>query len=347
MAERLDIGVLQRLSELDGPSGFEGRVREYILEMARRATDQVVVDRLGSVIATKPGPPPRVLLIAHMDEIGLIVSDIDDEGFLFFTNLGGWDTRLLPGLEVRVLAPKRTLPGVIGQKPPHITSEEERKRVLDMSDLFVDTGLDRAALTRAGVRIGTPMVPATSFRRLSRRRVMGKAFDDRAGCYVLLRLLHGEDLPCETHFAWSVQEEVGTRGGGPVGTRVDPDYVIVVEGTIAADFPGVAKQKVISRLLGGPVVTVMDRGAISDPDLLEAAIEVARAKGIRYQLKKPAIGATDARPIHVRGVGYRTVAFATPTRYVHNPTGILDLRDLQAVEDIVRAVVDRLSEGGV
>ncbi len=346
MARKVDIGVLQRLSELNGPAGFEGAVREYIVKMAKELGAEVEIDKLGNVIGHVKGKGPKVMLIAHMDEVGLITSDIDDGGFIYFSNLGGWDTRLLPGLEMTVMAPKRNLPGTIGMKPPHITSPEERKKVPEMTDLFVDTGLDKAALTRAGVRVGTPMAPSTSFRRLSQKRVMGKAFDDRAGCYLLLRLLEDGDLPCDTTFVWSVQEEVGARGGGPAATRVDPDYVIVVEATIAADFPGVPRQKIISRMQAGTVVTVMDRMQVADAGMLDALLEVAKEEKLKVQLKKPGIGATDAGPIHLRGTGYRALPLAVPTRYIHSPAGILDLRDLDNTERLIAAMLVRLATKG-
>lgn len=346
MARKVDVGVLQRLSEMNGPAGFEGPVREYVSDLARRLGAEVSVDKMGNVHGHVKGGGPKVMLIAHMDEIGLMVADIDDDGFIYFTNLGGWDPRLLPGLEVTVMAEGRDLPGTVGMKPPHITSEAERKQVAEMTDLFVDTGLDAAGLQRAGVRVGTPIAPSTSFRRLSRNRVMGKAFDDRAGCYILLRLLEEGDLPCDVTFVWSVQEEVGARGGGPAATRIDPDYVIVVESTIAADFPGVPRQKVIARLLEGTVVTVMDRLQIADPGMLKALLEVAEERNLKVQIKKPGIGATDAGPIHLRGTGYRALPLAVPSRYIHGPASILDLRDLENTVSLVRAMVERLADEG-
>ncbi len=346
MARKVDVGVLQRLSEMNGPAGFEGPVREYISGLAGELGADVMVDKLGNVIGHVKGKGPRVMMVAHMDEVGLMTSDIDDEGFIYFTNLGGWDVRLLPGLEVTVMAPGKDLPGTIGMKPPHITTEAERKQVPEMMDLFVDTGLDATGLKRAGVRVGTPIAPATSFRRLSKNRVMGKAFDDRVGCYVLLRLLEDGNLPCDVTFVWSVQEEVGARGGGPAATRIDPDYVIVMESTIAADFPGVPRQKIIARLLHGTVVTVMDRLQIADAGMLEALLEVAEEQKLKVQLKKPGIGATDAGPIHLRGTGYRALPMAVPTRYIHGPAGILDLRDLEGTIGLARAMIERLAEKG-
>jgi putative aminopeptidase FrvX len=346
MAKKVDVGVLQRLSEMNGPAGFEGPVREYISDLARDLGARVEVDKLGNVLGHVKGKGPRIMMSAHMDEIGLMASDIDENGFIYFTNLGGWDVRLLPGLEVTVMAPGRDLPGTVGMKPPHITTEAERKQVPEMTDLFVDTGLDAAGLKRAGVRVGTPIAPSTSFRRLSKNRVMGKAFDDRVGCYVLLRLLEEGDLPCDVTFVWSVQEEVGARGGGPAATRIDPDYVIVMESTIAADFPGVPKQKIVARLLHGTVVTVMDRLQIADPVMLEALLDVAEERKLRVQLKKPGIGATDAGPIHLRGTGYRAIPMAVPTRYIHGPAAILDLRDLESTITLARAMLERLAEMG-
>jgi len=346
MSRKVDVGVLQRLSELNGPAGFEGPVREYIMETVRELGGSPEVDKLGNIIVHVGGKGPKVMMVAHMDEIGLIASDIDEQGFIFFTNLGGWDVRLLPGLEVTVMAPGRDLPGTIGMKPPHITTEAERKQVPEMTELFVDTGLDAAGLKRAGVRVGTPIAPATSFRRLSRNRVMGKAFDDRAGCFVLLRLLAEGKLPCDVTLVWSVQEEVGARGGGPAATRIDPDFVLVMESTIAADFPGVPRQKVIARLLHGTVITVMDRLQIADAGMLDAILEEAEARGLKVQLKKPGIGATDAGPIHLRGTGYRALPMAVPTRYIHGPAAILDLRDLENTVSLARAMLERLAGKG-
>ncbi len=346
MARKVDVGVLQRLSEMNGPAGFEGPVREYIAAMARELGADVEVDKLGNVHGHVKGKGPKIMLIAHMDEIGLMVADIDEKGFIYFTNLGGWDVRLLPGLEVTVMADRRELPGTIGMKPPHITTEAERKQVPEMTDLFVDTGLDGAGLKRAGVRVGTPIAPSTSFRRLSKNRVMGKAFDDRAGCYVLLKLLEEGGLPGDVNYVWSVQEEVGARGGGPAASKIDPDYVIVVESTIAADFPGVPRQKIIARLLQGTVVTVMDRLQIADAGMLEALLEVAEERKLQVQLKKPGIGATDAGPIHLRGTGYRALPLAVPTRYIHGPAAIVDLRDLDNTVSLVRAMVERLADKG-
>ncbi len=343
MARRVDVGVLQRLSEMNGPAGFEGPVREYLADMAKDLGAEVEIDKMGNVHGHVPGKGPRIMLIAHMDEIGLLTADIDDQGFIYFTNLGGWDPRLLPGLEVTVMAPKRDLPGTIGMKPPHITSAAEREKVADMSELFVDTGLDAASLKRAGVRVGTPIAPSTSFRRLSKNRVMGKAFDDRVGCYVLLRLLEDGGLPGDLTFVWSVQEEVGARGGGPAASKVDPDYVLVVESTIAADFPGVPRQKIIARLLHGTVVTVMDRLQIADPGMLETLLAVAKENKLKVQIKKPGIGATDAGPIHLRGTGYRALPLAVPTRYIHGPAAIVDLRDLESTVSLIRAMVERLA----
>jgi endoglucanase len=346
MARKVDVGVLQRLSETNGPAGFEGPVRDYIVDMAKELGAKPMVDKLGNVHAHVKGKGPKVMLIAHMDEIGLITADIDEKGFIYFTNLGGWDPRLLPGLEVTVMASGRDLPGTIGMKPPHITSAAEREKVLDMSELFVDTGLDAAGLKRAGVRVGTPIAPSTSFRRLSKQRVMGKAFDDRAGCYVLLKLLDEGNLPCDVTFVWSVQEEMGARGGGPAATRIDPDYVIVVESTIASDFPGVPRQKIIARLLHGTVVTIMDRLQVADAGMLDAVLEVAKERKLKVQLKKPGIGATDAGPIHLRGTGYRALPLAVPTRYIHGPAAIIDLRDMDNTVKLVRAMVERLAEKG-
>ena len=346
MAKRVDIGVLQRLSELNGPAGFEGPVRDYISGLVEELGGKVEVDKLGNVHCHVEGKGPKVMLIAHMDEIGLITADVDEQGFIYFSNLGGWDVRLLPGLEVTVMAPGRDLPGTIGMKPPHITTIAEREKVVDMSELFVDTGLDAAGLKRAGVRVGTPIAPSTSFRRLSKNRIMGKAFDDRVGCYTLLKLLEDGDLPCDVTFVWSVQEEVGARGGGPAATKIDPDYVIVVESTIAADFPGVPRQKIIARLLHGTVVTVMDRLQIADAGMLDALLEVAEERKLKVQLKKPGIGATDAGPIHLRGTGYRALPLAVPSRYIHGPASIVDLRDLRNTVSLVRAMVERLAEKG-
>ncbi len=334
---------LGRLSTLDGPSGFESSVAEYMRRELKPHADDVTIDRMGNVIARKKGNSNlTIMLAAHMDEIGLIVQHVTEEGFIKFEKIGNWDERILPSIPFKILA-KKTLYGTVGTKPPHILTEAERIAPVKMEDLFIDTGLSTGDLKRAGVRIGTPMVPASNF-HLSNGVAMGKAFDDRAGCLNMLNIMRRLRRTDATVYAVAtVQEEVGSRGAEVAARSIQPDVGIVLEGTIAADVPGVAPERQPTSLRGGAALTVMDRTMIADSRLLELAIEVAEREEVAQQFKKPSYGGTDAGPIHIQGIGAPSCVVSAPCRYIHSSYAITSEEGLESVVELASALIRELT----
>lgn len=336
--------LLERLLSVDGPSGFERPVRAVLEEGLRGFADRVYVDGLGNVFGEKLGGEGRgrVLVVAHMDEVGFMVQHITREGFIRFTPLGGWDERVLPGLEVKLLGREEVF-GVVSTRPPHITSEAERKKVLELDELYIDTGLGPGELAEAGVEVGTPIVPVGA-PRLRGRILSSKALDDRLGCYNLLRLARsveaGRDTPTYV-FVGTVQEEVGLRGAQVVANSQRADVALILEATVAGDTPGVPEEKCPSKMGGGAVLTVMDRSMIADHRVYSALRSIAEEAGIRYQVKKPGFGGTDAGAIHVGGSGTPSGVVSVPCRYIHTARSLADLSDVEEVFRLAAAFLER------
>lgn len=332
------LDLLRDLSNLPGPPGFEEEVRGYIAKAVKPFADKVRTDKLGNLIASFEGKGPRLMVAAHMDEVGFITTHLHDGGFLNFVPLGGWDPRVLPGGKVTVLGDKARATGTMGVKPPHITSAAEREKVIAIDELTVDTGLTKKEMKAKGIRIGTPMVPATIFEQLSPNIVSGKAFDDRAGCVAMLLLaekLEGANVD----LVWTVQEELGARGAGPAAFGLEPDIGLVLEGTAAGDFPSVSESKRPSAMGKGPVITAADHTTVVPVKLVQHLIKTAERAKVPYQVKKPLVGGTDAGPIHLSRAGVPTAIVSLSVRYLHSWSLMLDMRDFDRELKLVRAFV--------
>lgn len=335
--------ILRELSEAIGVSGNEGGVRAVILDALREHVDEVKVDALGNVLAFKRGTGRdrlRVMLSAHMDEIGLMVVGHDGDGFLRVDAVGGIDPRLLPG--TTVLVGPEHMPGVIGIKPIHLTKEDERERVLQIEDLVVDVGAKGKDEAKKLAPLGTTVAFATRFRELG-PTVSGKAFDDRAGCAVLVELVRGARFRCDLHAAFTVQEEVGLRGAQVAAYAIAPDCAFALEGTVADEIPKDKDTSPTSELGKGPAITVMDRSFIADRRLVRLLTGTAEALGIPYQLKQPGVGGTDSGAIHQTRQGVPSATVAVPCRYIHSPVSILSLDDLNNTVRLMRESLARLT----
>jgi endoglucanase len=340
--------LLQKLSEANGVSGREEEVRAILLQEIRGHVDEARVDGVGNLIARKRGTGgsgPRVLLAAHMDEIGLMVSQVEDTGLLRFGKVGGIDDRILPAKGV--LIGEKRVPGVITFKPVHLLEKGEREQVLSAKALSIDIGASNRAEAEKLVKRGDVAVFAAEFRELGPggaeggRTVQGKAFDDRAGCAVLAALLAGT-YPFDISAAFTVQEEVGLRGARVAAYAEEPDWAIVLECTGANEIPVKKDVSPSTRLGAGPAITVMDSSFIADRRLVGLLLRTAEELGIRCQIKQPAIGGTDAGPIHLSRGGVPSVTVAVPCRYIHSPAGILNLNDFEATVALVREALLRL-----
>ena len=294
---------LEKLSNACGVTGRENQVRELMIQLMKPYADQITVDRLENVIAIKQGKEksPKIMLAAHMDEVGLMVKTISKEGFLQFTKMGGIDDRILPAQKVTVFTRKGQFPGIIGSKPPHIQKEEERRKVIGYDELFIDIGAEsREDAANLGVSIGDPVGFDIKYVPLGKDVVTGKAFDNRAGCIAMVETLKLiEKTDCTICAVGTVQEEVGLRGAATAAFGVDPDIAIALDVTIAGDVPGVREFDTSVKMGKGPTLTVSDSGLITHPKVLRWLLDTAEEEKIPCQLESGLLGSTDAARISI------------------------------------------------
>ncbi len=345
--------VLQSLSNAFGVSGFEDDVRGVIERHVAPFADSVRTDVLGNLIVTRHGRRERTLMLdAHMDEVGLMINHVEDDGFLRFTTIGGWDPRVLVAHAVTIRTRSgATVRGVIGSLPPHILTAEEREKPVPVDGMFIDVGARSAEeVTRWGIRLGDPAVLAYPCEPLRDGTVLGKALDDRAGCAVMVAVLERlarETLDLTLVCNFAAGEEVGARGARTAAYQIMPELALAIEGTIAADVPGVSGPRRLTRLGAGPAITLADRSLIVSPRFVQALERVTEEHRIPYQYKRPAFGGTDAGAIHTSGGGVLAGAVSVPCRYIHAPLGLLRLSDVEETIRLVTAFVadaDRLFE---
>ncbi|MCD5417109.1 M42 family metallopeptidase [Candidatus Bipolaricaulota bacterium] len=327
--------ILRTLSDSFGVAGFETEVQEKIKELIEPYVDDIKVDRLGNLIAQRRGKGKmRLLLDAHMDEVGFIVKYIEESGYLRFAPLGGWDNRIIPAQRVTILLRSgEKICGVIGTAPPHILDDKERTKVIPIDEMFIDVGAtSRKEIRDIGIHIGDPLVIHYPFTELTTGYVTGKAFDDRAGCAVLIEVARNiakVSLDIDLVFAFVIGEEVGLRGARTAAYQIDPDIALAIEGTIGADMPGIPEARQPVRLGKGPAITVADRSIIVNPRMVKALERVAEEAMIPYQYKLPTYGGTDAGAIHLTKAGVISGVVSVPCRYIHSPISILRLNDLE------------------
>ena len=334
--------LLEKLSEAFGVSGCEDEVRGLIIEAIKDHVDEYNVDALGNLIALKRGTGEselKVMLAAHMDEVGLMITHIEKDGSLRFRPVGGLDDRIL--LAKKVLIGEKRVPGVIGVKPVHLLKKEERQKVVKVEQMAIDIGATSREEAEKVVKIGDYAAFATEFAELG-NTVKGKVFDDRVGCTVLIELLK-ERYPFDLYAAFTVQEEVGLRGAKVAAYAIKPDVAFVLEGTIADDLPKERDISPTTELGKGPAITIMDRTFIADRRLIDLLVETAKELGIPYQFKQPGVGGTDAGAIHLSREGVPSVTVAVPCRYIHSPACLLSLEDFENTVKLMKGALARLA----
>jgi len=340
------VETLEKLSNACGVAGREEEVRSLMKKFMKPYVDEVKEDKLGNVIGVKEGKKdaPRVMLAGHMDEIGLLVKTISKEGFLQFTKIGGIDDRILLGQNVKVYTDKGPLHGIIGSKPPHIQKEDERKRVITYDELFIDIGAEsQEAAKKMGVRIGDSVGFDIKFAKIGKDIAIGKAFDDRVGCAVIveaMRLLGKTE--CTVFAVGTVQEEVGCRGATTSAFGLCPDIGIALDVTIAGDVPGVKEFEAPIKMRKGPSLTVADYGLITHPKVLRLLIDAAEESKIPYQLETGLPGGTDAGRISLTREGVPSGVISIPTRYIHSPASMLSLEDTENVVKLTVAAIKKI-----
>lgn len=337
--------LLKELTEVMGISGFEGDVAKAIATHLKPLT-KISYDRLGSVLCRKDGTSqsPKIMLAAHMDEVGFIVKQITKEGFIKFIPVGGWWSHVILGQRVIVKTKRGDIVGVVGSKPPHELEDEERKKVINIKDMHIDVGATKKfdIEKRLGVRVGDPIVPWSPFETMGNRKTyLAKAWDDRVGCGVMIdvvRRLAKTKHPNTVYAVGTVQEEVGLRGATTSASVVDPDVAFALEVSIAHDTPGFGIDEV-EALGAGPAILVFDRTMIPNRNLFDLVLDVARKKKIPYHLASVERGGTDTGKIHINRAGVPSLVVGVATRYIHSHIGIIHRSDY---DNAVRLITETI-----
>ena len=337
-----------RLCGLCGISGRENSVAVLLEEKAKELGYIVHRDGLGNLCCQKEGEPdplrPRLMVSAHMDEVGMMATYLEENGFVRFTCVGGIDPRVLPGRAVYLL--RTGCYGVIGVKPIHLIDSAQRGKTISMDDLVLDVGVDAEEEAFRLVQPGDQITFDPKGWSYQGNLWRGKALDDRAGCAILLQLMEAINDPNVT-FCFLVQEEVGCRGARAAAQRLHPDYSIVLEATTASDLPGVEDQKQVCKLGKGAVVGFMDRSTIYNHALYQTAFRLAKELNIPIQPKTMVAGGNDAGAIHTAAGGVRTLAISVPCRYLHSPSCVIQPEDVFAVRDLAKALAQEILAGRV
>lgn len=340
--------LLKELTEAKGVSGYEAEVRGVIRRYFE-PLGELSQDKLGCLVCRKRGSSdePKVALAGHMDEIGFMVKLITKEGFIRFTPLGGWWDQVLLAHRVLVRTNKGDLTGVIGAKPPHLLTEEERKKVTEKKEMYIDIGASsQEEVEQAGVRVGDPIVPLSEFTILANSKAyMAKAFDDRVGCamaVVTLQNLAERRHPNTVFGVATVQEEVGARGANTSVELINPDVAIVLEVDIAGDAPGIRPEESPIKLGGGPTLLAYDARMLPNLKLRDLVMDTAKKLSIPLQVSAMEGGATDGGPIHLHKTGVPTVVLSVPTRHIHSHNAILRRDDFDRTVELVTALVEQL-----
>jgi len=338
--------LLKELSEAFGVSGHEDAVRQLILNTVRDSVDEHRVDALGNLIALKKGDGPsrrKVMIAAHMDEVGLMIVHIEKEGWLRFQPVGAIDDRIL--LAKRVLIGDNHLPGVIGVAPIHLLDYKARNQVPKRKDLSIDIGVSSKEDAERKVKPGDYAAFDIAYAELGGqlRTAKGKAFDDRAGCAVLIELLR-DRYPFDLHAVFTVQEEIGARGARVAAHAIAPDVAFVLEGTICDDMPKKRDVSPTTDLGAGPAITLMDRSMIADQRLVRLLADTAEKRTIPHQFKQPGRGSTDAGAIHLSREGAPSAVVSVPVRNLHAPVSLLSLKDLNDTVRLMRESLYQLTE---
>lgn len=348
------LNMLKELTDAPGVPGYEREARLVMERHIQPFADELIRDRLGSVIARKQGggAEPRIMLAGHLDEVGFMVSLITDDGYLRFQQLGGWWDQVLLSQRVVIKTHKGDVVGVIGSKPPHVLTPEERNKVVEKKDMFIDIGAEsKDDAMEMGVRMGDPIVPVSEFTVMNNEKyLMAKALDNRIGCALAidtLRHLQQTEHPNTVYGVGTVQEEVGLRGAQTSSFVVEPDVGIALEVAIAGDMPGMKPEQAQSKLGAGPTVLLYDATLIPNIKLRDLVIETAEEENIPLQFDIMPAGGTDAGRMHLFGRGAAALCIGVPTRYVHSHAGIMHRDDYDATVRLLVALVRKLDEDQV
>lgn len=340
------IDLLKKLCAPIGVSGDEGAVRALIENEIRPYCDEIRTDKAGNLIAEKKGKKEsrhKIVLAAHMDEVGFIITNITDSGLLRFACVGGIDVRQFIGKRVAICAKNGLVSGVIGAVAPHLLSKDSASKVLKDDELYINIGSDSKDEALSLVSLGDTGTLVGDFTVMAGGKILARALDDRAGCAVLIKLLKSE-LEYSVTAVFTVQEEIGCRGALVAASAIKPDYAIVLDSTTACDLNDIPDDKTVCTLGHGGVVSFMDRGCAYDRELFSLVMSVAEKENIPAQVKRAVAGANDSASIHKIAGGVKTTAISLPCRYLHSPNCVIDSKDLDSVYKLVSAILPKISE---
>ncbi|WP_413308358.1 M42 family metallopeptidase [Bacillus sp. 1P10SD] len=346
--------MLKDLTDAKGIPGNEREVREVMKKYITPLADEVTTDGLGSLIAKKVGKEggPKIMVAGHLDEVGFMITQIDDKGFLRFQPVGGWWGQVMLAQRVTIVTRKGDVTGIIGSKPPHVLSAEARKKPVEIKDMFIDIGASSRDEAREwGVRPGDMVVPYFEFTVMNNEKMLlAKAWDNRIGCAIaidVLRQLQGTDHPNVVYGVGAVQEEVGLRGAKTAAAKIQPDIGFAVDVGIAGDTPGITEKEAMSKMGKGPQVVIYDASLVAHKGLRDFVTDTAEELNIPFQYESIPGGGTDAGSIHLTHNGVPALAITIATRYIHSHAAMLHRDDYENAVKLIVEVIKRLDREAV
>ena len=339
--------LLKKILETAGISGYEKEIASVMCEELKKSCDEVNIDNSGNVIAKKGRGKKKIMLAAHMDEIGFMVKHITKDGYLNFIKVGGIDDRILPAQRVVVKAKKGDRVGIIGTKPPHLQKEEDKKKILKYEDMFIDIGCRNREEAKKTVEVGDIAVFEPNSGILNAKLYYGKAVDNRIGCYALIKIMEKITSDAEIYAVATSQEEVGLKGARTAAFKVSPDFAIAIDTTIAGDTPGINERESSLKLGEGVAITIMEasgRGVIVNEKIKNLLTDTAKKNKIKYQIDVIEGGMTDGAMIYVNKEGVPTGVLSIPTRYIHSPSAVFHIDDISAAVKLTIKTVEHLTK---
>lgn len=334
--------LVKELVSLNAPSGFEDEVREFIRNKV--VADEIYTDSIGNLICRKKGAGKKIMICAHMDEVGLIITEITEKGFLRFDTLGAIDTSVLGNK--KVIIGRERIPGIIGAKAIHLQDSKELKTPFNKKDLYIDIGAKDKDEAEKLVSQGDCAVFDGEYTPFGEHKIKAKALDDRVGCSILMELLK-DSYDSDLYFVFSVQEEVGLRGAIIASHHIKPELALVIDGTTCNDVHGSKPHNRVTTLGGGAVMTAADRSAISDENFFNFIKTLANDNGIKLQIKRTTAGGTDAGAIQRSNCGVKTAVIAVPCKYIHSPISVLDINDYDNVYQLIKTILKNIEKSGL
>lgn len=346
--------MLKELTDARGIPGNEREPREVMKKYIEPFATEISTDNLGSLVAKKVGDEngPKIMVAGHLDEVGFMVTQIDDKGFLRFQTVGGWWSQVMLAQRVTIVTNKGDVTGIIGSKPPHILPPEARKKPVDIKDMFIDIGASsKEEVMEWGVRPGDQVVPYFEFQVMNNEKMLlAKAWDNRIGCAIAIDVLKGlkdEKHPNIVYGVGTVQEEVGLRGAKTSANYIQPDIAFAVDVGIAGDTPGVSEKEAQGKMGDGPQIILYDASVVGHKGLRDFVVGVADELNIPYQYDSLAGGGTDAGAIHVSLNGVPSMSITIATRYIHSHAAMLHRDDYENAVKLITEVIKRLDKEAV